>query len=123
MYDTFVELRKLWELQKDHVESIKLVTEQIRAVKISPPENAVNDTREHNPLFDTALAEAKDATEKHGIQSSEAKLAWETLEEIASNDMSQVMKGAVDADDECLVGMMVTCAAMEELNSSLFKKQ
>ena len=122
MYDNFVQLRKLGEIQRDYVESIQKVTEQIRAVKIAPPVNW-NSEREHNPLFDTALAEAKDATEKHGIQSSEAKLAWETLEEIASNDMSQVMKGAVDADDECLVGMMVTCAAMEELNSSLFNKQ
>ena len=124
MYDTFVELRKLWELQKDHVESIKLVTEQIRAVKITPPVNwnsyFWNSERVQNPLFDTALAEAKDATEKHGIQSSEAKLAWETLEDIASNDMSQVSKGAIDAEEECLVEMMEACEAMEELNRALF---
>ena len=127
MYDAFAELRKLGELQKDHVESIKHVTEQIRAVKIAPPVNwnsyFWNSEREHNPLFDTALAEAKDLTKKHGVHSPEAKLAWETLEDIASNDMSQVMKGAIDADEECLVGMMVTCAAMEELNNALFMRQ
>ena len=121
--DAFAELRKLGELQKDHVESIKHVTEQVRAVKISPPENAVNVERVHNPLYDTALAEAKDLTEKHGIHSSEAKLAWETLEDIASNDMSQVMKGAIDAEEECLVEMMEACEAMEELNRALFLKE
>ena len=127
MYDAFVELRKLGELQKDHVASIKHVTKQIRAVKITPPVNwnsyFWNSERVQNPLFDTALAEAKDLTKKHGVHSPEAKLAWETLEEIASNDMSQVMKGSIDAEEECLVEMMEACEAMEELNNALFMKQ
>ena len=118
MYDAFVKLRELGELQRSQVESIKLVTEQIRAVRIAPP--AWNEEHEPNPMFDIALAEAKAMTEKHGLESSEAKLAWETLEDIAGNDSSAATKQAIDADEECLIEMMEACEAMEELNRALF---
>jgi hypothetical protein len=118
MYDAFVKLRELGELQRSQVESIKLVTEQIRAVRIAPP--AWNEEHEPNPMFDIALAEAKAMTEKHVLECSEAKLAWETLEDIAGNDSSAATKQAIDADEECLIEMMEACEAMEELNRALF---
>ena len=37
--------------------------------------------------------------------------------------MSQVMKGAIDSEEECLAEMMEACVAMEELNNALFMKQ
>ena len=37
--------------------------------------------------------------------------------------MSQVMKGSIDAEEECLVEMMEACEAMEELNRALFLKE
>ena len=120
MYDAFVKLRELGELQRSQVESIKLVTEQIRAVRITPSASW-NDEHEPNPMFDIALAEAKAMTEKHGLESSEAKLAWETLEDIAGNDSSAATKQAIDADEECLIEMMEACEAMDELNKALFK--
>ena len=119
-YDAFVKLRELGELQRSQVESIKLVTEQIRAVRITPSASW-NDEHEPNPMFDIALAEAKAMTEKHGLESSEAKLAWETLEDIAGNDSSAATKQAIDADEECLIEMMEACEAMDELNKALFK--
>jgi hypothetical protein len=54
------------------------------------------------------------------LESSEAKLAWETLEDIAGNDSSAATKQAIDADEECLIEMMEACEAMEELNRALF---
>jgi hypothetical protein len=119
MYDSFVELKKLGELQREQVESIKQVTEQIAAIKISPPA-AWNDEHSPNPMFAVALSEAKAMTEKFGVDSKEARLAWETLEEIAGNDDSVVMKKAIDAEEECLVEMIEACEAMEELNRALF---
>jgi len=61
-------------------------------------------------------------TEKHGALSREAKIAWETVEDIASSDMSEAMKGAIDSGDECLAEMLDSCAAMEELNKALFSE-
>jgi len=122
MYDSFVELKKLGEIQRTQVESIKQVTEQIKAIKIAGPASW-NDEHTSNPMFEVALTEAKAMTEEHGIESTEAKLAWETLEEIASNDSSVVMKQAIDAEEECLVEMIEACEAMEELNNVLFTQK
>ncbi len=111
------ELKQLAELQKSHIENVKLVTDQMRSVKLSPP-----PSQEHvqNPLLQQALTEAKLLTEKHGIESSEAKLAWETLEDIAGSDFSETMKAAIDADEECLIEMAQACEALDELNKALF---
>ncbi len=59
-------------------------------------------------------------TEKHGIQSSQAKVAWEAVEHIASDDLSEAMKAAVDDNDECLIEMIEACEALDELNRALF---
>jgi len=103
------------------VESIKHVTDQIRAVKISGPKLSKSHD-EQNPILGHALSEAKMMTEKHGALSREAKIAWETVEDIASSDMSEAMKGAIDSGDECLAEMLDSCAAMEELNKALFSE-
>ena len=119
MYATFLELQKLGELQRDHIDSVKHITEQIRAVKIGGPKLGSAD-RLHNPILDHALTEAKAMTDKHGVLSPESKLAWEALEHIASDDLSEAMKGAIDANDECFVEMVEACEAIEELNRALF---
>lgn len=117
-YEKFLELKKLAEMQKDHIESVRHVTTQIRAIKLAPP----TSTKEHlhNPILDQALTEAKAMTSQHGVSSSEAKLAWEAVENIASDDLTEAMKGAIDADDECLIEMIEACEALDELNRALF---
>jgi hypothetical protein len=67
-----------------------------------------------------ALAAAKATTEKFGAVSPEAKLAWETLEEIASSDNSEAMAGAL-SEEECSIEetAMEACMALEELNRVL----
>jgi hypothetical protein len=119
MYSRFLELRKLGSLQRDHVESIKHVTDRIRAVKVNGPKLS-HSRDDQNPILGHALSEAKMMTEKHGALSSEAKLAWETVEDIASDDMSEAMKGAIDSGEECLVEMLDACEALGELNKALF---
>lgn len=117
-YSRFLELKNLSELQKKHIDSVKHVTESIRAIKLAPPKSEKEIV--HNPVLDQALADAKEMTEKHGVSSPEAKLAWEAVEQIASNDSSEVTKKAIDADEECLVEMVEACEALEELNRALF---
>lgn len=124
MYEQFLELQKLGNLQRSHVEEVKHVTQQIRAVKLAPPAKSESElsSRLHNPILDHALMEAKLMTEKHGIQSSEAKLAWEAVEHIASDDFSEAIKGGL-TDEECLIEMVEACEAMDELNRALFLNQ
>ena len=128
MYQRFLQLRKLHKQQRSQEESAQHVTTQIRAIKLAPPTAASstnlnlkkkNRNRVYDPLLDEALLEAKRMTKKHGITASEAKLAWETVEQIASADMSEAMKGGI-TDDECLVEMIEACEAMDELNRALF---
>jgi hypothetical protein len=61
-----------------------------------------------------AIAEAQAAGEKFGKSSSEAILAWETVEEIASSDNSVVVGATLD--EECLVEAIESCNALEELS-------
>ena len=76
------------------------------------------DTKDMTASMMKALEDAKKITSDFGIESSEAKLAWETLEEIASNDFSEAMKSGLDPE-ECLVEQLPACEAMEELNQML----
>lgn len=117
-YEQFLQLKDLAELQKEHIDNVKHVTTQIRAVRLAPPSKS--DQRIHNPILDHALTEAKLMTEKHGIKSSQARLAWETLEDIAGDDLSEAMRAAIDSDEECLVEMIQACEALDELNRALF---
>jgi len=119
-YEKFLELKKLGELQRDHIDSIKHVTNTIRAIKLSPPESSSESTvGPHDEVLAHALSEARLMTENHGIASSEAKLAWEVVEHIASDDMTEAMKGSIGEED-CLIEMIEACEAMDELNRALF---
>mmetsp|Transcript_26545 Transcript_26545/g.30371 ORF Transcript_26545/g.30371 Transcript_26545/m.30371 type:complete len:226 (+) Transcript_26545:186-863(+) len=122
MYEKFLELQKLGELQKSHIESVKHVTDEIRSIKLTGPLHSSVRVKERldNPILYHALTEAKSMTEQHGVTSPQAKLAWEAVENIASHDSSEVMKGALDDGEECLVEMIQACEAMEELNRALF---
>lgn len=65
-----------------------------------------------------ALKAAKAATSEHGIQSAEARLAWETYEEIASSGLDNAI--GVALDDECQYEYgSESCKAIEELDRVL----
>lgn len=65
-----------------------------------------------------ALEAAKAETSQHGIQSAEARLAWEAYEEIASSGLDNAI--GVALDDECQYEQgSETCKAIEELNRVL----
>ena len=98
---------------------MKSLANEIRGVKVANPQLST-------PFQDTsavraALQNAKDAVEKYGNSSSEAKLAWEAVEEIASNDFGEATKKTLD--DECLIESIEACEAIEELQRAVFLEQ
>mmetsp|Transcript_7916 Transcript_7916/g.18728 ORF Transcript_7916/g.18728 Transcript_7916/m.18728 type:complete len:244 (+) Transcript_7916:7-738(+) len=119
-YDEKVKaLASLLKEQQDKISSIKSLAEELRGVKLSKPSSGASSV--DIPQMKDALQEAREATKKFGMDSSEAKLAWETVEEIASSDGSEAIKGSLE--DECLVDTIDACEAIEAMQSVLSKSK
>ena len=119
-YDEKVKaLSTLLKEQQDKISSIKSLAEELRGIKLSKPSSGASSV--DNPQMRDALKEAKEATEKFGMDSSEAKLAWETVEEIASSDVSEAIKGSLE--DECLLDTIDACEAIEAMQAVLSKSK
>mmetsp|Transcript_30077 Transcript_30077/g.82606 ORF Transcript_30077/g.82606 Transcript_30077/m.82606 type:complete len:273 (-) Transcript_30077:194-1012(-) len=113
-------------------DNFKSLTRDLSVLKLN-----VNSAKQQNnhvasPQEQTILAEAiqlaKRATEVYGIHSVEAKLQWETVEEIASAGLENAMGPATELyellDEECLVEQASdACLALEELNQALNANQ
>lgn len=97
-----------------YIDVMKREYTELRNIKIPPPPKSVPTVSEE---MLRAISEAKSASIKHGATSTEAKMMWEAVEEIASNDSSEVLKGTLD--DECLLEMMSACEALEEISRVL----
>ena len=119
-YDEKVKaLASLLKEQQDKISSIKSLAEELRGVKLSKPSSGASSV--DIPEMKDALKEAKEATKKFGMDSREAKLAWETVEEIASSDVSEAIKGSLE--DECLVDTIDACEAIEAMQAVLSKSK
>jgi glycerol-3-phosphate dehydrogenase len=116
-YSTKVEeMEKLLKAQGPAISALASMAANVKAIKLAVPVAPVGTS---SPQLLEAMAEARAVTEEKGITSSEAKIAWETVEELASADNSASLGGKMDAD-ECLVdAAMEACAAMEELQRLL----
>ena len=78
----------------------------------------------NSPQLKAAIKSAKELTEKHGIQSSEARVAWETVEEIASASERGDALGGKLSPEECLVdAALEACQAMEELSRAMAQQK
>lgn len=91
------------------------LAETLKMVKLGQPESApVVSSAE----LTTALEAAKAATAEHGVTSVEARLAWETYEEIASSGFGNAV--GINLAEECSVEAgQDACKAMEELERVL----
>jgi hypothetical protein len=116
-YSTKVEeMEKLLKLQGPAISALAGMAASVKAIKLAVP---VVKSGTSSPELLEAMAEARALTEEKGITSSEAKIAWETVEELASADNSASLGGKMEAD-ECLVdAAMDACAALEELQRVL----
>ena len=84
----------------------------LKNIKLSKPTNGAPAS--NSPELTKALLEAKEATEQYGITSSEARLAWETYEEIASTGLENAY--GINLAEECgIESGQDACKAMEEL--------
>merc|ERR1712150_174849 len=93
----------------------KNAAKDLKAIKMK---NVAMPVGEPSPLIKKALINAKAASKKYGAESSEAKLAWEELEEISSaNEISGALGGTLE--DECLTEMIEACEALEEVQRVL----
>jgi len=109
------ELSKLIKETKPAVSRAKDIALEMKAIKL--PEVNV-PVGEASPAIAEALKVAKEATEKYGAESSEAKLAWESLEEISSaSEISGALGGRLN--EECLTEMIGACESLEEVQRVL----
>jgi len=68
----------------------------LKNIKLSKP---TSGAAANSPELTKALLEAKETTEKYGITSAEARLAWETYEEIASSGTENAY--GINLAEEC----------------------
>lgn len=109
------ELSAILRDQGPKIEQIKSLAREIQAVKLkeAPVAPAAD-----SPALQAALKAAKAVTEKHGISSAEARLAWEDVEEMAAaSSQSNALGGMIG--DECLVETIEACEALEELQRAI----
>jgi hypothetical protein len=95
---------------------MKELTSEIKAVRLAVPKPTVTPPSSE---LKEAIAKAKEVTAKLGIESDEAKVAWDVVEEISSAGTSGSALGGF-ITDECLVdAAQDACVAMDELNRFL----
>ena len=98
-----------------HMGRVKTLAEEIKAIKLKPVEMPKGVD---SPAIREALAAAKAASAEHGPTSSQAAVAWEELEEIASaSERAEALGGKLG--EECLTEMIEACEAIEELERVL----
>lgn len=102
--------------QKPALEVLNSMAEEIKAVKLSAPKSSGGTS---SPQLIEAMETAKKLTEEHGITSSQAKVAWDVVEEIAAAGSDNAMGGMM-TEEECLIDAAVeACEALEELSRAL----
>ncbi|GAX23922.1 hypothetical protein FisN_20Hh129 [Fistulifera solaris] len=108
------------EEMKMKLARMKALAEEIQAIKMTSPSSS-QDKAPSSPAVQDALQKAKEARAKYGDHSPEAKLAWETLEEIASQESHKKdLEEAINYDEECYVdSAMEVCKTIEELKMKL----
>ncbi|KAL3817616.1 hypothetical protein ACHAXA_006505 [Cyclostephanos tholiformis] len=102
---------------KEELQMVRQLAEDLKGVKLAAPLS-----RTAVPAYPAdmkaALSAARAATEEFGIQSTEAKLAWETVEEIAASSTDNEATRA-PLDEECLVELIEGCEALEKFKAAL----
>lgn len=109
----------LGNFEQSKFEKMKALADELAGVKltqITKPKQPETTP----PAVQDALAHAKAMTKKHGINAPEARIAWETVEELAASGLQNALGGSLE--EECDVNAaMEACLALEELNMALAK--
>ena len=104
-------------LQKTNVEleEMKALAAELKGVKLAKP--AASAVAPDDAAMKSALAAARAASEEFGKDSTEAKLAWEDVEEIASSNNYAASQASLD--EECLIEFIEGCEALEKFKAAL----
>ncbi|KAL7559372.1 hypothetical protein ACA910_008247 [Epithemia clementina (nom. ined.)] len=120
-YDAkMTEFKKLLGTYKDQFSQLQLLTSDLSKLKLGVTAAVQKqvDSPEQTAALKEALATAKQTTADYGLDSNEARLAWEAVEELASANMAAAMQPSLDK--ECLVEQANdACRALEELAKAL----
>lgn len=100
---------------KDELDQVKSLADELKGVKLASP-SATATAPDENAMKE-ALAAARVATEKFGQNSIEAKLAWETVEEVAASTNYSAIRAPLD--EECLIELIEGCEALEKFKMAL----
>ena len=102
---------------KEELDMVRKLALDLKGVKLATPVS-----RTTVPVYPAdmkaALAAARSATEEFGVESTEAKLAWETVEEIAASSTDDEATRA-PLDEECLIELIEGCEALEKFKAAL----
>merc|ERR1711862_618401 len=113
-------LSKMISKTTEELNAVKKMADELKGVKLaSPPSGSPPPlSPENNAALNDALAAAQAASDQFGKESSEATLAWETVEEIAAsaNDDEATR---LPLDEECLIELIDGCEALEKFKSVL----
>lgn len=106
------QLSAILKQEREPLRQIEDLVKQLKGIKLpkAPPLSSGTP----KPDTKAAIAEAKAAVAKFGADSVEAKLAWETVEEIAASDNSVSSQSSLD--EECLLELEEACATLHEFN-------
>ena len=104
---------------KDELDQVKQLADELKGVKLAtPPSGASSSDSSHTVAMKSALDAARAASEEFGKDSTEAKLAWETVEEIAAGASdNEAMRAPLD--EECLIELIEGCEALEKFKTAL----
>ena len=110
------ELEKLVQNNQPFLSSMQKMASELQEIKLAAPSSSAGS---NSPGLQAALDNAKAVTEEKGISSPEAKVAWDTVEEIAAAGSHNAEGGQLTVD-ECLVdAAKEACVALEEFNKVL----
>lgn len=117
-YNKLGQLHNVLEDNKFRMDQVKNLVAELQNIKLVDPSAASSGPSAMDGAgMQTAIKEAQEATSKYGIDSSEAKLAWESVEEIGASNNSEAYKP--DLEDECLIETLQACQAIEELSRAV----
>ncbi|EJK73339.1 hypothetical protein THAOC_05043 [Thalassiosira oceanica] len=130
---TSVEARLAWETveeinaslkpnaykTKDEMDAVKAIADELKGIKLAKPTSGgIPLNVDHDIALKASLDAARTASEEFGKDSIEAKLAWETVEEVAASASDSEATRA-PLDEECLIELIEGCEALEKFKDVL----
>lgn len=99
---------------KAELDAVKNLADELKGVKLASPSGSVEVPDEE--AMKQALADARAVTEEFGIDSIQARQAWETVEEVGESYKATTR---APLDEECLIELIEGCEALEKFNAAL----